>query len=502
MLTGTVAIDGLLRNVVVCADLNNNGSCEAAEPTSAATGATGSYRIEVDTTKVSADDIAATSLIAQVVPGVIDLSDNGAATETRSYALRQVKGKAGQINPLTTLVSAGMAAGMTEAVARANVANQLGIAQAKIDNYQDDPATDNDVVRDNARLMAAVVATTLEDGATLSVADPSVAAPAAPNDLTNLRYTDLDNFSYRYFDTAARASGDLSVTLKDVRAGKDGGVPNTQLYTQAYLKAGAWIVCDANMPFTSAGGTPSRSSFCGNSLSVGRTLGVDIGGRRMADVVTELQADTGRNVINNGLATTKLLQTLGFASFPAGSRINYRRTLSLNQPVFINSRFTDGFPTATATTLEGVIAARPASGVNLATSGGSLSLGISTGNLRNLRVAFSGTHTNPATTGAVQFFECDLNEAQTVASNCAATQSGTYTVSTENGVRMMRFAGHNPTVMNHTRLLVEVRNTATLAASDQVFTARENKKNFSFATSEQARLNATAWDAMRKQLGL
>jgi len=66
----------------------------------------------------------------------------------------------------------------------------------------------------------------------------------------------------------------------------------------------------------------------------------------------------------------------------------------------------------------------------------------------------------------------------------------------------MVFPGHNPTVMNHTRLLVEVRNTASLAATDQVFTARENKKNLSFATSEQARLNATAWDAMRKQLGL
>ena len=71
------------------------------------------------------------------------------------YVMHRPAGSGGAINPLTTLAQAGVAAGMTEADARANVALQLAIGAAKIDNYQDDPAWDDAQVRDTARTAAA-----------------------------------------------------------------------------------------------------------------------------------------------------------------------------------------------------------------------------------------------------------------------------------------------------------------------------------------------------------
>lgn len=76
-------------------------------------------------------------------------------------------------------------------------------------------------------------------------------------------------------------------------------------------------------------------------------------------------------------------------------------------------------------------------------------IGLSSGPLKNLRVAFTGI--NSLNSGTVQLYECDLNAAQTVASNCAATQTGTYDIATVSGARVMRFAGFTPTVMDHVR---------------------------------------------------
>jgi hypothetical protein len=106
----------------------------------------------------------------------------------------------------------------------------------------------------------------------------------------------------------------------------------------------------------------------------------------------------------------------------------------------------------------------------------------------------------------VQFYECDLNAAQTVASNCATTQSGTYKIETVNGVRVMRFAGHAETTMTNTRLYVEVKasqQTNGVTTGDWVYQAREakpgaNAENVSISN----RLGAEAWQGMKTQLGI
>jgi len=165
----------------------------------------------------------------------------------------------------------------------------------------------------------------------------------------------------------------------------------------------------------------------------------------------------------------------------------------------INSLSSDGRPQNEAQTLEQLIAAKPATGLSYPGNSGSLTLGVSTGNFRNLRVAFTGV-TN-ATSGTVQFYECDLDSTQMITSNCAATVPGTYTISTVHGVRVMRFAGYAETVMNNNRVYVEV-NAPGLVTGNWVYQARESKQNTAYAISAQQRLNPVAWEAMKAQLGL
>ncbi|MES2948047.1 MAG: hypothetical protein V4858_05830 [Pseudomonadota bacterium] len=508
-LTGTVVVDQAVRNAVVCMDLNANNVCDTNEPASAKTSADGAYSLTYDTTLVTAAQVAAASLIAPMAPGAtsdasttIDAAAPTVGITAKAYVLKQVPGQTGQINPLTTLVTAGVVAGMTEAIARANVAVQLAITAAKIDNYQDDPAHNSAQVQDNARLMAKVTAAALEAGVVLQVGDQNAAVDAAPGDLASLSFTDSSNYSFRTLDGLSKPTGTSGGLIVDTRAGKTSGTATAAsvLYNQAYLTASGWVRCDDAVAITATRGTPSRSTFCGASNSVGFSVPSDIGGQTMASVITTMQTDSTTNVINNGVATTGLLTALSAATYPSGSAIRTRTGVNLTQPIFINSINTDGRPQSEATTLEQLIAAKPSSGVNLATASGSLTLGLSSGNLRNLRVAFTGT-TSP-TAGTVQFYDCDLNTAQTVASNCVTAQTGTYAISTVGGMRVMRFAGQAETVMNQTRLYVEVKDAPGVIAGNWVFQAREIKPSVAVNLSSSKRLNATAWAAMKTQLGL
>lgn len=507
-LAGTVVVDQAVRNAVVCMDLNSNGACDASEPASARTGADGAYTLTYDPAQVSATQAAAASLIAAMVPGpindantTIDAADTTEGNTAKRYVLRQVPGKAGQINPLTTLVAAGIADGMTEASARRNAALQLAIAEAKIDNYQDDAASAA-TVADNARSMAKVVAAGLEEGAVLSVGDQEAAVAAATGDLSSLVYTDAANYSYRTIDTLAKASGTPGSTLRDVRGGVTAGSPTpaSTLYNQAYLTPSGWLRCDDTVLLQSTVGSPSRTTFCGALSQVGFTTREDIGTRSMASVIADMQADAATNTINgNGTSSDALIARLGTGTFSAASRLNTRHTLSLNQPIFINNTTTDIRPPSEST-LEQTIAARPARAVSLANGGGTLSLGISSGPTRALRVAFTGT-TNAAS-GTVQFYECDLDSTQTVLSNCAATQTGTYAIATVNGARVLRFAGHAPTTMGHTRAYAEVASASAGAGTSRVFQVRETKPDVASNSTTLRRLNGDAWTALRTQLGI
>lgn len=499
-LRGTVAVDGLVENAVVCLDLNANNTCDADEPASAKTGADGAYRLTFDPAVISAQQVAAASLIAPQVPGdladastTIDTAD-GEATAELPYVLRQVPGKAGQINPLTTLVATGMAAGMTETDARDNASKQLGIAPAKIDNYQDDPAFTEAEVLDNARLMALLTALALEQRVPLSVGVQDAAFTSIPSEMRSVNFTDLDNFSYLEYAYPDKPAGTPGLSLTDVRVGETAGVDTSaSLFNQAYLTANGWLRCDTATPLVSTRGTPSRSTFCNVLQSANIRDSVNIEGLSMASVVPELQA-----------SGPGLLAALGAAAFPAGSTKRPGFGVNLNRPIFINSLSTDGVPQTRATTLVQLVAARPASAVDLSNGFGTLSLG-SISDTKAFRAAF------PSVPGTVQFYECDWNADQTALSNCNTSPgTGTYSVSavgtSQGEVGVMRFAGHAPTFMNHTRLYVEVKAAqqanAVVGGGDWVFQAREIKPDLDSNITRNTRLNGAAWAAMKAQIGL
>ena len=497
-------VDQAVKNAVVCMDINANSMCDAGEPVSAKTGADGIYSLTYDATVVTAAQVAAASLIAPMVPdtvadATIDAANPSVPLTTRAYVLQQLPGKSGQINPLTTLVATGMKAGLAENTARTNASVQLAIAPAKIDNYQDDPATNPNALVDNARLMATVTNDALKNGVTLAV-NALAAADAIALDLITLNYSDAANYYFRTSNNLAVAAGASNSDFNDLRRGLSTGtsLATNALYPTLYLTPSGWTRCTETATHTATRGVPSRSTYCGVVTSVAYSMQADISGQSMASVVTALQADTQSNSINNGISTANLLTTLGTATFPANSGTRLRTSINLSQPIFISNSRTDFRPQAEATTLEQLIAAKPATGVNLASSAGSLSLGYSTSVLRNLRVTFTGT-TSP-TAGTVQFYDCDLNAADQP-SNCTATQTGTYSINTINGVRVMAFAGHAPTTFS-TQVNFYTETKGATPSDWYVYRARQAKPTVDANVGNSKRINATAWVAMKAKLGL
>ena len=505
-LSGTVVVNGTVQNAVVCMDLNANEACDPDEPASAPTGADGRYVLRYDPSRLSAEQVAVASLIAPQRPGeltdpatTIDTADGLLTSEYEGYVLRQVPGRAGQINPLTTMVAKGMADGMSEAEARANLATQLGIEASKIDNYLADPLLADSVALDNARTLAAVVAYTMDDGHAVTVGRQSAALTGGGTELIRLQFNDMANFNLREFTIADKAEGEAKGERRDVRRGQSGGVALSGLYSQAYLGPAGWRLCDDTVPITFTIGTPSRAVFCDAQASVGARTGYALDEQTMSAFVTEL-ATHRLNFINvDASDNTGLLAALGTsATFPEGSRVRRGFSLNLNQPIFINNVNTDAQPQSRATTLEQLVAARQASGVDLSNAFGSLSLG-ALADGKALRVAFIGN------TGPVQYYVCDANTEFTVFSNCAATVQGRYGIATEHGVRVMRFAGQPETNMNNIRLYVEVKDATQakpFVSGNWVFQARQLKPHLDINFTESKRLNGVAWAAMKAQLGL
>ena len=508
-LTGSVVVDQAIQNAVVCMDLNANNVCDTGEPVSAKTGASGAYSITYDPASITAAQATAASLIATMVPGAptnpnttIDAAEPGVALTEKAYVLKQVPGKSGQINPLTTLVAAGIQSGLAENTARTNAAAQLAITEAKIDNYQDDPATVPSALVDNARLMARVTGAALEEGATLEVSSLP-ATDASQGDLNRLEYTSADTYVSRSTYSLATAAASFISTFQDIRTGMASGTPtSTQaLYPTAYLTTSGWARCTDTSIQNNTRGVPSRTTICGTAMSVGFPVVASIEGKTMASVVTAMQADAETNTIINGSPTSTLLADLGTATFPTGSTTRTRTNFNVNAPIFIsNTNGTDAV-TATVTTLDQLISARPASSVNLANGSGALTLGLSTSALRNLRVAFTGTPGDSS--GTVQFYDCDLNTAGTAVSHCTAAETGTYSIRKVNGARVMEFAGHAATTAsNQVNLYVEVENAPDVATGNRVFRARQTKMDIESLYSRSTRLNGVAWKEMKGKLGL
>lgn len=486
-LTGKVIGNQGVKGATVCLDLNANKACDTGEPVSAVTGTDGAYSLTTDPTKTTAAQAAAAPFVALIPTQAVDAADPTSTLTTRALAFTAPAGKGAQINPLTTLVQTGIAAGLSQAAAETAIAVQLGIAATDIYDYQAQAAVAVPFT-DNARLMAQAVIAALEAGVAANVVD--VAAAGTPSSqLISLNYTDASNYTLRQYD-ASDEKGTGKSRVLDKRSGLTAGAATSDavLYQSAYLSPTGWVRCDAT-GFLSTRGTPSRSAFCaGGQNSAGYTVETDIAGKAMGEVIRGMQAATdGSNSI------TMNASLVDNVVFPAGSKINMRTNVILGQPVFVNNlNSTNEILTgASNASLEAFIKARPNTSVNLSTNAGLTWLGF-TGDANHwLAGAFLDE------TSKVQYYSCTFKSATNTFDVCTLSTQGTFKVVTQNGARLIKFSGQPAPVDSINYTVGYGEYSAGVMAR-----FRETKADERYLVTNSARLNGTAWDALRKALNL
>lgn len=126
-----VVADGYLQGAKVCLDINANGRCDSNEP-NATTSANGAYEMS----GITAGDETKFASLVEVPATAID-KDTGAAVG-KAFFLQSPAGKYAFISPITTLVQAQMATGMTEADAVKYVMQTLiGMTDPNISPFVD-----------------------------------------------------------------------------------------------------------------------------------------------------------------------------------------------------------------------------------------------------------------------------------------------------------------------------------------------------------------------------
>lgn len=156
----TTVVDGALANALVCLDRNDNGACDADEP-SARTGTDGVATLSVDNA-----DVGKYPVLALVG---VDAVDAATGAVKRAYAMRTPADRTAVVSPLTTLVAAqsladGSSSAEAEKVLQALVGSLMPFT------------TDYTKGTDSAATMAAAAARLLVLMKQQSNADPAWAA--------------------------------------------------------------------------------------------------------------------------------------------------------------------------------------------------------------------------------------------------------------------------------------------------------------------------------------
>ena len=489
-LTGTVAVIKAVKGATVCLDLNASKACDADEPTSAVTGADGAYSITYDTATLTKEKAAAAALVAAIPTTAVDANDAAAVLTTTAYVLTAPAGKTAQVNPLTTLVQTGVAAGMKLADAEAAVAVQLGVSASDLYDYQANTQTAGPL-NDNPQTVASIVNDALVNGVAVNVT-PLADSSASASQLASLTYTDASNYYIRTFANATDGKDTGIVRTSDTRAQLSKGVAlaDSVLFANVYLTPKGWVRCDAT-GFDGTRGRPTRSAFCGGGQqSAGYTVETNIAGKNMGEVIRGMQAAT------DGSNTITMDSTLvNNAVFPDGATLNTRKNTLLRQHIWVNNiNSTNELLTgANYASVETLIKARQVANVKLApkANSGLTWLGLTEDNNHWLAGAFTDE------VSGVQYYSCTFVADGSNYDTCAEAGKGSFTIVTQDGVRLIKFSGQpNPV------------STASFTVGYGEYAAgtmvrfREVKPDTTYTVTRSARLNGTAWDALRKALSL
>jgi uncharacterized repeat protein (TIGR04052 family) len=319
-LSGVVA-DGYIGGAAVCLDSNNNGVCDAGEPTGAVTTSNGAYTI----TGFATGDDTKYPVVVQIPSTAVD-SDFPASTVGQAFTLTAPVGKT-FVSPLTTLVQQKVLAGNMLAAADAAILLQLGVASgvassvSALDNYmalQASPtAPQTTDLHARAHAAAQVVATVFKQGkANLSSTNPATDHATqqvlADQALAALQLQNPGNSASATFSTNGVATSGVPAggPLKAAIAAQNvpAAAAATQLITLNFdLYNGATPVgstgCDAPLTLgtASTSGTLSAAKFYVSNVAL-----VDSNGGYSPLRLVE-NANQGRNVallnFENGLGT-------------------------------------------------------------------------------------------------------------------------------------------------------------------------------------------------------
>ena len=389
----------------------------------------------------------------------------------------------------------------------------------------------------------------------IGAATPIVNPPSPSGSLRNLNFNSANDWSLRVMSGTAAMNtpaADGSTRYRELRMAKvGGGAPYSWGFgsspnrgADVHWSGTSWSICPINHENVSNAADANGNfgyNYC-NGYEIGTGVGttstkVDVSGRPMIDVYNEIQTAG-----NTNLTITSAATVLGAATFPTGSKVDYRTNGSdytsavayypgISNIVWLTDtnvaagistacNANPALPESPNATLEqliavnkgtpcvyGVVTAAGANGVALTSGtrnegwdGTSLSLG-TLGNAPtypNLTDAPSFYTTNTrlrvafGTGNVANYYSCKESWNGS-ARNCDLIGTGTFTIQTLGDGRTLSFSGL-PSIaapLGWTRVLVE-RGGLTYYGY----------QNMSVASAPQARLNLTGLNALFSTLGL
>ncbi|MCW7538505.1 hypothetical protein OOT46_11700 [Aquabacterium sp. A7-Y] len=572
-LSGVVA-DGPLQGATVCYDLDDNGACDAGEPTSDSTDVNGQYQLQVP-----AGEAGKHAVIAQVPATAVDQDDGQPVGVALTLKAPASGSSTVFISPLTTLVQDIVEDDPEQdvAAAAALVQEQLGLAASPLANFVASGDAESaqlakvvftvskaiTLVAQDAELDAeqtrALVSVTLHnhltqlpvlaDAATGSTAaavaaevsqavleqqqltadtaaaqadaavkteqaqpDEPSTAPLPSVTLRSFFYANAENYDYRVFDSSDGATDADGVRyVHEIRHSVRNGQAIPFQRNQAYWDGSQWYACPSNgyhvIAATNSTASGSTSAYCRGYKDSSKSSAVDIGGRKMADVVREIRAYPFMDGLTSYANWGPQPELLGEAVFPQGAQLAYRQVTRIASPDAIALADKVRVPPAGgaapafsdwmfAASLEQMISRYPADFGGAAVSGRTTlqvanyflptaSPGFTT-EVR-LRVGFD------AAGSKARFFTCKVEASTGNTAGCEPLLDTTYTVAEQGDAKVLRFAAQPseiPAKRGIYRQFVERDGTVFYGFRDAV------------GVSYQQRLNDVAWAALREQLGI
>ena len=149
------AIDGYLKNAVVCLDVNDNQVCDDSDPQNKQGTKEGVYGLFIP----SDAKVAEHKVIVNVIKGKTIDMDTPKITAQKSYSMTAPKGEA-VVTPITTLVNFKMEElNLSKENAAKEVLSDLGISdQMSVDSFLGNYMTDNTVSNSNVHRIAKFIA--------------------------------------------------------------------------------------------------------------------------------------------------------------------------------------------------------------------------------------------------------------------------------------------------------------------------------------------------------